>query len=63
MMKKITKWFNKHKPFIKNVCILIAFGRLVYNEPELAYKIIECATGYAMLQFPNFEDSVEKFDV
>ena len=62
-MKKITKWFNKHKPFIKNVIILVAFGRLLYNEPILVLKVLEGAFGFAILQFPKFEDTIEKYDV
>lgn len=62
-MKKITKWFNKNKSFIKNVIILVAFGRLLYNEPILLLKVLEGAVGLAMLQFPKFEDTIEKYDV
>lgn len=61
-MKKIIKWVNMNKPFIQNVIILVAFGRLLYHEPILVLKVLESAVGLAMLQFPNFENNVEKFD-
>lgn len=62
-MKKIIKWFNKNKDFIRNVIILVAFGRLLYNEPILTLKLIEGAVGISILHFPNFENTIEKYDV